>query len=78
MDQYLYLAALGKHDPSGPPVAAGAKMTENTKRVALGDRIRKTMKYMKFRGETISDHSAGGSSLSKRSRKRTFHRSLYA
>jgi hypothetical protein len=57
MDQYL--SALGKHDPSGLPVATDATMTENTKRVALGDGIWKTMKYMKFRGETISDPSTG-------------------
>lgn len=53
MEQYL--TALGKHDPAGLPVAAGAKITENTKRVALGEGIWKTMKYMKFHGETISD-----------------------
>lgn len=53
MDQYL--AALGKHTPAGLPVAANAKITENTKRVALGDGIWKTIKYIKFHGETIPD-----------------------
>ncbi len=57
MDQYL--AALGKHDPAGLPVAAGAKLTENTKPITLGDGIWKTMKYMKLQGETFSDASTG-------------------
>jgi hypothetical protein len=52
-----YIAALGKHDPSTLPMAAGAKLTENTKTVGLGDGVWKTMKYMKFRGETIADPS---------------------
>lgn len=54
---HQYLTALGKHDPSGLPIAADAKMTENTKTVRLGEGIWKTMKYMKFWGETISDPS---------------------
>jgi len=57
MDQYL--AALGKHDPSNLPMAASAKLTENTKPVGLGDGLWKTMKYMKFQGETFSDPSTG-------------------
>lgn len=54
-----YLAALAKHDTSGLPIAPGAKFTQNTKPVKLGEGIWKTMKYMKFRGETISDPSTG-------------------
>jgi hypothetical protein len=57
MDKYL--SALGKHDPSGLPMAAGAKLTENTKTVGMGEGIWKSMKYMKLRGETISDASTG-------------------
>jgi hypothetical protein len=57
MDQYL--AALGKHDPSGLPVANNAKMTENTKAIRMGEGVWKTMKYMQFQGETISDPTTG-------------------
>jgi len=57
MDQYL--AALEKHNPSSVPIAPGAKMTQNTKPVKLGEGVWKSMKYMKFRGETISDPSSG-------------------
>lgn len=54
-----YLGALGKHDPSGLPVASDAKMTENTKPIRLGEGVWKTMKYMQFEGETISDPTTG-------------------
>jgi hypothetical protein len=57
VDQYL--AALLIHDPSGLPVAADAKLTENTKLTQLGEGIWKTIKYIKFRGETVSDPSTG-------------------
>lgn len=57
MDKYL--TALGKHDSSNLPMAAGAKLTENTKTVGMGEGIWKSMKYMKLRGETISDASTG-------------------
>lgn len=57
MDQYL--TALGKHDPSDLPMATGAKLTENTKTVSMGEGIWKTTKCMKFYGETISDPSTG-------------------
>jgi hypothetical protein len=57
VDQYL--AALLIHDPSGLPVAADAKLTENTKPTHLGEGIWKTVKYIKFRGETVSDPSTG-------------------
>jgi hypothetical protein len=57
MDQYL--AALEKHDPSGLPVASSAKMTENTKPIRLREGVWKTMKYMQFQGETISDPTTG-------------------
>jgi hypothetical protein len=53
MDQYL--AALSKHDPSNLPIASTAKMTENTKPVALGDGLWKTFQSSIFRGETVSD-----------------------
>ena len=52
-----YLGALSKHDPAGLPVASNAKMTENTKPIKLGEGVWKTMKYMQFQGETISDPS---------------------
>ena len=55
VDQYL--AALLIHDPSGLPVAADAKLTENTKPTPLGEGVWKTIKYIKFRGETVSDPS---------------------
>jgi hypothetical protein len=57
VDQYL--AALLIHDPSGLPVASDAKLTENTKPTPLGEGIWKTLKYIKFRGETVSDPSTG-------------------
>jgi len=57
VDQYL--AALLIHDPSGLPVAADAKLTENTKPTPLGEGLWKTLKYIKFRGETVSDPSTG-------------------
>jgi hypothetical protein len=57
VDQYL--AALLIHDPSGLPVATDAKLTENTKPTPLGEGIWKTLKYIKFRGETVSDPSTG-------------------
>jgi len=57
VDQYL--AALLIHDPSGLPVATDARLTENTKPTPLGEGIWKTLKYIKFRGETVSDPSTG-------------------
>jgi hypothetical protein len=57
VDQYL--AAILIHDPSGLPVAADAKMTENTKPTSLGEGLWKTLKFIKFRGETVSDPSTG-------------------
>src|SRR5271170_6851319 len=51
VDQYL--AALLIHDPSGLPVAADAKLTENTKPTSLGEGLWKTLKFIKFRGETV-------------------------
>jgi len=57
VDQYL--AALLIHDPSGLPVATDAKLTENTKPTPLGEGIWKTLKYIKFRGETVSDPGTG-------------------
>ncbi len=57
VDQYL--AALLIHDPSGLPVAADAKLTENTKPTPLGEGLWKTLKFIKFRGETVSDPSTG-------------------
>lgn len=54
-----YLGALGKHDPSGLPIATDVKMTENTKPIRLGEGVWKSMKYMQFHGETISDLSTG-------------------
>jgi hypothetical protein len=54
-----YLAALVKHDPTGLPVAADLKSTENTKPAPLGDGLWKTIKFIKFRGETVSDPSTG-------------------
>jgi hypothetical protein len=57
MEQYL--AALVKHDPAGLPVAADLKSTENTKPVALGEGLWRTIKFIKFRGETVSDPSTG-------------------
>jgi hypothetical protein len=57
VDQYL--AALLKHDPSGLPVAADVKSTENTKPTPLGEGLWKTIKYIKFRGETVGDPSTG-------------------
>ncbi len=57
VDQYL--AAILIHDPSGLPVAADAKMTENTKPTPLGEGLWKTLKFIKFRGETVSDPNTG-------------------
>jgi hypothetical protein len=57
VDQYL--AAILIHDPSGLPVATDAKMTENTKPTSLGEGLWKTLKYIKFRGETVSDPTTG-------------------
>ena len=57
VDQYL--AAILIHDPSGLPVAADAKMTENTKPTSLGEGLWKTLKFIKFRGETVSDPNTG-------------------
>jgi hypothetical protein len=57
VDQYL--AALLIHDPSGLPVAADAKLTENTKPTPLGEGIWKTLKFIKFRGETVADPTTG-------------------
>jgi hypothetical protein len=57
MDEYI--AALLKHDPSGLPVAANLKSTENTKPTPLGQGVWKTIKYMKFYGETIANPSTG-------------------
>lgn len=57
MDQYL--TALEKHDPSRLPVAPDARFTENMEPVRLGEGVWNTMKYMKFRGETISDPRNG-------------------
>jgi hypothetical protein len=54
-----YVAALLTHDPSGLPMAGTAKLTENTKQVALGDGLWKTIKFVKFQGETIADPSTG-------------------
>jgi hypothetical protein len=56
---HQYIAALLKHDPSGLPVAANLKSTENTKPMPLGDGVWKTIKYMKFYGETVADPSTG-------------------
>src|SRR6202034_4790596 len=52
-----YLAALVKHDPTGLPVAADLKSTENTKPTPLGDGLWKTIKLIKFRRQTASDPS---------------------
>ena len=57
MDEYI--AALLKHDPSGLPVAANLKSTENTKPTPLGEGVWKTIKFMKFYGETVADPSTG-------------------
>jgi hypothetical protein len=57
MDQYI--AALLKHDPSGLPVADNLKSTENTKSTPLGQGVWQTIKFMKFRGETVADPSTG-------------------
>src|SRR6202034_4647628 len=57
MEQYL--AALVNHDPTGLPVASDLKSTENTKPTPLGDGLWKTIKFIKFRGETVSDPSTG-------------------
>jgi len=57
VDQYL--AALLIHDSSGLPVASDAKLTENTKPTPLGEGLWKTLKFIKFRGETVSDPSTG-------------------
>jgi hypothetical protein len=54
-----YVDALLKHDPSVVPIASEAKLTENTKQVALGDGLWKTIKFIKFRGETVADPSTG-------------------
>jgi hypothetical protein len=53
MDQYL--AALVKHDPSGLPLAADVKSTENTRPMPVGDGVWKTAKFIKFYGETVAD-----------------------
>jgi hypothetical protein len=57
MDEYI--AALLKHDPSGLPVADNLKSTENTKPTPLGQGVWKTIKFMKFYGETVADPSTG-------------------
>jgi hypothetical protein len=57
VDQYL--AALLKHDPAGLPVAANVKSTENTRPTPLGEGLWKTVRFVKFRGETVSDPSTG-------------------
>ena len=57
MDQYV--AALLKHDPSGLAVAADLKSTENTKPTPLGQGLWKTIKFVKFHGETVSDPVTG-------------------
>jgi len=57
MDEYI--AALLKHDPSGLPLAADVKSTENTKPVPLGQGVWQTNKFMKFYGETVADPSTG-------------------
>src|ERR1700722_9508724 len=54
-----YLAALVNHNPTGLPVASDMKSTENTKPTPLGDGLWKTIKFIKFRGETVSDPSTG-------------------
>jgi hypothetical protein len=54
-----YLAALLKHDPARLPVTANVKSTENTKPIPLRERLWKTIKFIKFRGETVSDPSTG-------------------
>ena len=70
MDQYL--AALLIHDPSGLPVAADAKMTENTKPTTLGEGLWKTLKFIKFRGETVSDANTGQVTTGEQFRKITY------
>ena len=54
-----YIAALLKQDPSGLPMAASVKMTENTKPASMGDGLWKTIKFMKFEGETVADPHSG-------------------
>jgi hypothetical protein len=54
-----YLAALLKHHPSGLPLAANVKSTENTKATPLGEGVWKTAKFIKFHGETVADPRTG-------------------
>ena len=49
-----------KHDPSQAcPSRPILKSTENTKPTTLGEGLWKTIKFIKFRGETVSDPTTG-------------------
>jgi hypothetical protein len=54
-----YLDALVEHDSSSLPFAKSVKCTENTKPIAIGEGTWKTVKFMKFHGETVADSSTG-------------------
>ncbi len=55
----LYFAALAKHDPSGLPVTASVKFTENGRMLTLGDGFWKTAGKAGYRLE-IFDPQTGG------------------
>jgi hypothetical protein len=57
VDQYL--VSLLKHDPRGLPLTPNVKSTENTKPTPLGEGLWKSVRFIKFRGETVSDPGTG-------------------